>query len=74
MFLKIKDALKESEYSVKLKYIWLIHFPEVLIFGIQQSHADEKTALNVVQLNPDENNYYLLTPYPTLMQQLKKFH
>ena len=23
---------------------------------------------NVVQLNPDEEKYYLLTPYPTLMQ------
>ena len=28
---------------------------------------------NVVQLNPDEDKYYLLTPYPTLMQSLKKF-
>ena len=28
---------------------------------------------NVVQLNPDEENYYLLTPYPTLMQPLKMF-
>ena len=27
----------------------------------------------VVQLNPDEDKYYLLTPYPTLMQTLKKF-
>ena len=28
---------------------------------------------NVLQLNPDEDKYYLLTPYPTLMQPLKKF-
>ena len=28
---------------------------------------------NVVQLNPDEDKFYLLTPYPTLMQPLKKF-
>ena len=34
--------------------------------GSENSH-------NVVQLNPDENKYYLLTPYPTLMQSLKKF-
>ena len=27
----------------------------------------------VVQLKPDENKYYLLKPYPTLMQTLKKF-
>ena len=24
-------------------------------------------------MNPDENKYYLLKPYPTLMQSLKKF-
>ena len=31
-----------------------------------------KNSHNVVQLNPDEDKYYLLTPYPTLMQPLKK--
>ena len=34
--------------------------------GSENSH-------NVVQLNPDEDKYYLLTPYPTLLQSLKKF-
>ena len=34
--------------------------------GSQNSH-------NVVQLNPDEEKYYLITPYLTLMQPLKKF-
>ena len=34
--------------------------------GSENSH-------NVVQINPDEDKYYLLTPYPTLMQPLKKF-
>ena len=34
--------------------------------GSENSH-------NVVHLNPDEDKYYLLTPYPTLMQPLKKF-
>ena len=28
---------------------------------------------NVVQLNPDEEKHYLLTPYPTFMPPLKKF-
>ena len=32
-----------------------------------------KNSHKVVQLNPDEGKYYLLTPYPTLMQPLKKF-
>ena len=44
MFLKTKDALKESLYSTKIKYILLIHSPEEFIFGIQQSHVDQKTA------------------------------
>ena len=34
--------------------------------GSENSH-------NVVQLDPDEDKYYPLTPYPTLMQLLKKF-
>ena len=34
--------------------------------GSENSH-------NVVQLNPDEDKYYLLTPYPTLMPPQKKF-
>ena len=34
--------------------------------GSENSHK-------VVQLNPDEDKYYLLTPYPTLMQPSKKF-
>ena len=44
MFLKINDVIKESEYSTKIKYILLIHFHEELIFGIQQSHVDQKKA------------------------------
>ena len=32
-----------------------------------------KNSHKVVQLNPDEDKYYLLPPYPTLMQPLKKF-
>ena len=44
MFLKIKDAIKESQYSTKIKLILLIHSPAELRFGIQQSHVDHKTA------------------------------
>ena len=42
-------------------YFWDTAVP----FGSENSH-------NVVQLNPDEEKYILLTPYPTLMQPLKK--
>ena len=38
------DVIKESQYSTKLKYSLLIHFQEELIFGIQQSHMDQKNA------------------------------
>ena len=44
------------------KYFWDTAVP----CGSENSH-------NVVQLNRDEDKYYLLTPYPTLMQPLKKF-
>ena len=72
MFLKIKDVTKESPYSTEIKYILLIHLQDEHMFEIPQSHVDLKIA-TVVQLNPDEEKYYLLTPYPTLMQPLKKF-
>ena len=49
----------------------LLNLPEEIIFGIQQ--CGSKNSHNVVQLNPDEDKYYLFTPYPTLMQPLKKF-
>ena len=44
MFLKTKDALRESQYSTKTKYILLIKSPAEIIFGIQQSHVDQKIA------------------------------
>ena len=44
IFLKINDVTKESQYSTKIKYILLIRFQEEIIFGIQQSHVDQKTA------------------------------
>ena len=44
MFLKINDVIEESQISTKIKNILLIHFQEELIFGIQQSHVDQKIA------------------------------
>ena len=46
----------------RLPYFW----DTAVLFGSENSH-------NVVHLNPDEDKYYLLTQYPTLMQPLKKF-
>ena len=71
MFFKIKGVIKESQNSTKKTpfddtisrrtYLW----NSAVTCGLENSH-------NVVQLNPDEDKYYLLTPYPTLMQPLKK--
>ena len=73
MFLKISEVIKKIPIFHKNK----VHFVDTLSrriyfwdtavpYGSENSH-------NVVQLNPDEKNYYLLTPYPTLMRQLKTF-
>ena len=42
MFSKTKYAIRESQYSIKIKYMSLIHSPAELIFGKQQSHVDQK--------------------------------
>ena len=71
--LKDKRCYRTIPIFYKKKYILSIHFQDEHIFGIPQSQVDQKNSHNVVQLNPDENKYYLLTPYPTLIQPLKKF-
>ena len=73
MFLKINDVIKEFPYSIKNK----VHFVDTLsrrtCFWDTAVPCGSDNSHNVVQLNPDEEKYYLLTPYPTLMQPLKKF-
>ena len=71
-FLKINAAIKESLYSIKTKYILLTHFQDEHIFWDTAVPCGSENSHNVVQFNPDEDKYYLLTPYPTLMQSLKK--
>ena len=70
-FLKINDVIKESQYSRK------IYFFDTLsrrtYFWDRAVPCGSKYSHNVVQLNPDEDKYYLLKPYPTLMPPLKKF-
>ena len=75
MFLKIKDALKESQYSEENKVLFVDTFSRRTHFwDTAVPCGSENNRHNVVQLNPNDDNYYLLTPYPTLMQPLKKFH
>ena len=71
MFLKIDDVIKEFPYSIKK-----VHFVDTLsrrtYFWDTAVPCGSEISHNVVQLNPDKEKYYLLTPYPTLMQPLKK--
>ena len=71
MYLKTKDVTKESPYSTKRKYISLTHFLETNFWDTTVPWGSEN-GHNNVQLNPDQDKYYLLTPYPTLMPPLKK--
>ena len=54
-----------------------VHFDDTLrrriYFWDTAVPCGSKNRHNIVQLNPDKDKYYLLTPYPTLMQPLKKF-
>ena len=73
MYSKTKDAIRESPIFYKNK----VHFADTLsrrtYFWDTAVPCGSENSHNVVQLNPDEDKYYLLTPYPTLRQPLKKF-
>ena len=68
MFLKkiipifFKNKVHFVDTLSRRTYFWDTAVPR----GSENSH-------NVVQLHPDEDKYYILTPYPTLKQSLKKF-
>ena len=67
-----KRCYKRIPICYKKKYILLIHSPEELFWDTADPCASENSH-NLVQLNLDEDKYYLLTPYPTLMQPLENF-
>ena len=73
MFLKIKDAIKESQYLKTNE----VHFVDTLYrrtyFWDTAVPCGSENSHNVVQQNLDKDKNYLLTPYPTLMQALEKF-
>ena len=56
-----KNKVDFNDTLSRRTYFWNTAVP----CGSEDSH-------NVVQLKPREDKYYLLTPYPTLMQPLKK--
>ena len=71
-FLKIKDVIKVSLSSIKIKYFLLIHCHDVYDWDTAVPRGSD-ISQNVLQLNPNEDKHYLLTPYPTLTPSLKKF-
>ena len=62
IFYQKKSTFCRYTFKTRRTYFWDTAVP----CGSENSH-------NVVQLNPDVEKYYLITPYPTLMQPLKKF-
>ena len=68
---------KRCYKSIPIFYKVEVHFVDTLsrrtYFWDTAVPCGSENSHNVVQLNPDEDKYYLLTPYPTLMQSLKKF-
>ena len=72
-FFEDKQCNKRNSIFYKNK----VHFVDSLsrrtCFWDKTVPCGSENSHNVVQLNPDEDKYYFLTPYPTLMQPLKKF-
>ena len=72
-FFEDKQCCKRIPIFYKKK----VHFVDTLsrriYFWDTAVSCGSENSHNVVQLNPEEDKYYLLTPYPTLMQPLKKF-
>ena len=70
-FLKINDVIEESQYSTKIGTFYFYTLTKKFFWDTAAPCGSENIH-NVVQLNPDEDKHYLLTPYPTLKQPLKK--
>ena len=67
-----KRCYKRIPIFYKNKVHFVDTFPRRTYFWDTAVPCGSKNSQNVVQLKPDEEKYYLLTPYPTLMQPLKK--
>ena len=65
---------KRCHKRIPIFYKNKVHFVHTLsrrtYFWVTAVPSGSKNSHNKIQLNPDEDNYYL--PYPTLMQPLKK--
>ena len=71
MYLKMKDVTKEFPYSTK-KVQCVETLSERTDFWDTAFPCESENSQKIVQLIPDEDKNYLLTPYTTLMPPLKK--
>ena len=65
--------LQHNPYILQNKVHFVDTFSRRTYFWDTVDQRGSQKSYNNVQLNPDEDKYYLLTPYPTLMPPLKKF-
>ena len=68
---------KRCHKRIPIFYKIKVHFVDTLsrrtYFWDTAVPCGSENSHNVVQVSPDEENFCLITPYPTLMQPLKKF-
>ena len=72
-FSQEKRCYKRIPIFYKNKVYFVVSFSRRISFWDTAVPFGSENSHNVVQLNPDEDKYYILTPYPTLMPPLKKF-
>ena len=68
-----KKCCKRIPIFYKNKVHFVDTLPRRTYFWDTAVPCGSKNSHNEVQLNPDEDKNFLLTPYPTLMQPLKNF-
>ena len=66
--------LQKNTYILQNKVCFVDTLSRRIYFWDTAVPCGSENSHNVVQLNPDEDKYYLLTPYPTLLPPLKKFY
>ena len=65
--------LEKIPIFYKNKILFVDTFSEQIDFFVTVVPSGSENSLNVVQLIPNDDRYYYLTPYPTLMPPLKQF-
>ena len=68
-----KRCYKRIPIFYKNKVHFVATFSRRTSFWDTANPCGSENSHNVVQVNPDQDKCYFLTPYPTLMQPLKKF-